>query len=528
MKTKLFLSLLGSLALAAAVNAVERKLGQLPDGRLYLKDEIDFALKEHAARRFSPAGNNRRAVDKTPLRAMHRAIGQIMGGHTSAKRWLAGQELPARARGQNETVPRVARTLKAKLREDQDAAIVVKELETHPDIEWANLIPVHRIDSTPNDTFWSSQWGPAAILAPSAWDISPASENIRIAIIDTGVDLHHPDLESRIVYDAGFAGNSDGDAPHTGGNGSDHGTHVAGIAAAIRDNTKGIAGIANAKIMAMCCAVWGGSGYLIAERNTVFASDASSAVNDAVDNGADVINCSFSMSPLYNAMENALDYAQSAGVLVVMAAGNDTNNVASSNAQGWDDHAWPLIVSATSQSDQLTSFSNFGSAIDLAAPGLSILSTIPTWMGTNDSKDGTSMAAPHVAGAAAVAKSMNPSLISGSGMKDLLYRMAKDLGPAGEDNSYGNGLVQLDPTFLKIAKEATAFVGITWLPEVGTYEYPYNDLSTAVADVPSGSTLVLNGGIVNLTQYDYPAVTITNKVILTAFPDRPVVIGTGE
>jgi thermitase len=462
---------------------------------------------------------------------LHPAIREIVAGHTSAERWLNGQALPARLKHRDASVPRIARSLKAKLHPGEDAAKVAEELSTHPDVEWASLNYLNPPSLTPNDTFWSSQWGPVRVRADDAWDVPQPSTSLRVAIIDTGVDYTHPDLAPRIVYGKGFGGNANGDAMRDvrGNTSIDHGTHVAGIAAAIRNNNVGVAGVAIANIMAMGCATWN------AGMTQYFICCASDAINDAVANGADAINCSFGKSTLASSESDALDNAQSQGVVVVVAAGNSGLDVddPNSGSAGWNQHPWPLIVSNTRSNDVLNASSNYGSAIDLAAPGTSILSSVttnyagPSLSGNYQFFNGTSMASPHVAGGVALVKSMNKTLLSGSGVKDLLYRMAQDLGSPGKDSSYGYGLLQLDPAFLQTLKDADGFVdpyGFSFFA-IGAYSLPYVTIAAAVSSEPAGSTLVLNGGIESVSSYHYPAQTITNSCILKALPDRAVVIG---
>ena len=136
------------------------------------------------------------------------------------------------------------------------------------------------------------------------------------------------------------------------------------------------------------------------------------------------------------------------------------------------------------------------------------------------------MASPHVAGAAVMVKSLYPTRINGSAIKDCLYRMAEDLGTAGKDTSYGNGLLQLWPSFLSALKEADAFVNPdnNFFIHTGTYTFPYNTIPGAIAGNPAGSTLVLNGGS-DSSDYHYPAQTISSAVTLRALPDRSVLIG---
>src|SRR5262249_7066892 len=160
------------------------------------------------------------------------------------------QALPTSLRHVGPDVPVIARSLTATLIAGADAAIVVEELRQHPDVEWASLNLLYPVTYIPNDALWTNQWGPSRINATNGWDLEQPSTTLRIAVVDTGVHLTHPDLASRIVYNKGFGGNSSGDAMRDvrGGSSIDHGTHVAGIAAAIRDNNIGIAGVANVGI----------------------------------------------------------------------------------------------------------------------------------------------------------------------------------------------------------------------------------------------------------------------------------------
>lgn len=321
------------LALGTA-EAADRTLGRLPNGGLYIKDEVDFCLNAEAARALSPVGPLRQPVQVSRLTALHPSITAVVGNHLSASNWLKGQALPTALRHVGTDVPAIARSLTAVLAAGADAATVVEELRQHPDVEWASLNLLQPVTYIPNDTFWTSQWGPSRINATNAWDVAQASTSQRVAIVDTGVDLTHPDLASRIVYNKGFAGNTSGDAMRDarGGVTIDHGTHVAGIAAAIRDNNTGIAGVANVGIMAMGCAVWDGT-------NKYNIGSASDAINDAVGHGAAVINCSFGQAaPLAASMQSALDNAQNNGVVVVCAAGNDGTNILNSASAGWAAH----------------------------------------------------------------------------------------------------------------------------------------------------------------------------------------------
>lgn len=523
---------LALLLCVTAVAAADRPLGRLPNGQLYIRDEVEFCLKAERAQTLSRADAARQPVDAQSLKGLNPAITSVLGGHLSADLWLKGEPLPAALKHAGADVPAIARTLTAMLTPEADAAGVVEELRRHPDIEWASLNQLHPTDAVPNDAFWTNQWGPLRINATNGWDVAQTVNNLRVAIVDTGVDFTHPDFAGRIVYQRGFGGNPTGDAMRDarGGSSIDHGTHVAGIAAAIRNNSIGIAGVADAGIMAMGCAVWGTNNgtpqYLIGSSTT--------AINDAVANGAAVVNCSFGQTaPLSVAMLSALNNAQNLRVLIVAAAGNDGTNILNSPSAGWAAHGWPIIVSNIQQDDTRSPSSNFGNEITLAAPGTAILSTFttnytaPAAGGAYGTMTGTSQAAPHVSGIAALVRSMNPTRIQAAGTRDLIYRMAQDLGTEGRDPIYGFGMAQMPANFLTVLKNGVTFAGLNnapWVPD-GTYELPYSTIPAALAVTPAGGTIVLNGGATGTPPPVYPAQTFTQPATFTVFPDRPVTIG---
>lgn len=498
-------------------------LGRLSDGREYVLNEIHFALKPESAAQLSPADARRRPVDQARVRTWHRDILQIKGGQSPARAWIEGRPLPERIRLQSGQVPRIARSLTAVLKPQVDAAQVVEDFRRLPEVEWASLNFALPTWEDPNDPEYVSQWAPKKIMADDAWDIPQATTSLRVAVVDTGVDLEHPEFSGIIAYQNGFGDFENGDAPPDGRAGAEHGTHVAGIIAALRNNSRGIAGLAQVRLLAMGCATWSTN----AQRYHIGNSD--DAINEAIAQGAAVINCSFGLESgdLPAALVAALDNALEHDVLVIVAAGNSTNDV---TGVYWDQHDWPVIVSATDENDALTRFSNFGIAIDLSAPGDWILSTVPIQPSGAEvylSRSGTSMAAPHVAGAAAMVKSMNPALLPASSVKSLLNRMAVDLGPPGKDPSYGLGRLEVHKGFLEVLKEGDAFVGnvpLPLVPQRGDYLQPYQGLSSALQKAPAGATLILNGGGWTSAS-PYPAINLDTPITLTALPDQPVVIG---
>ena len=207
-----------------------------------------------------------------------------------------------------------------------------------------------------------------------------------------------------------------------------HGTHVAGTIAAV-DNTVGVVGVApQASLLAAKVLNRQGSGYL---------SDVIAGIDYCVQNGAKVVSMSLGSSSDVQALHNAVDAAYADGVLLVAAAGNDYGGAVSYPA-AYDS---VVAVSATDSNNNLASFSNVGPEVELAAPGVSILSTYKD--GGYATLSGTSMATPHVSGVAALAIQANP-LMSNVEVRALLQNTADDLGAVGKDNLFGYGLVDAE------------------------------------------------------------------------------------
>lgn len=258
----------------------------------------------------------------------------------------------------------------------------------------------------------------ADIDAPEAWDTTTGTRRTIVAVIDTGVDYTHPDLKANIwrnvreiagngldddgngfkddIFGYDFA-NNDADPKDENG----HGTHVAGIIGAVGDNSIGGSGVNwNTQIMSLKFLDANASGFL---------SDAVRAVNYAVKNGAKVINASFGGGGFDAAMSTAIASAKAKGVIVVAAAGNSASNNDASPVYPASYSGDNLIaVAATDRNDKLASFSNYGkTSVDIAAPGKGIYSTLLS--GKYGYYSGTSMAAPHVAGAIALVWDAHPT-----------------------------------------------------------------------------------------------------------------------
>ncbi|MDI6805295.1 MAG: S8 family serine peptidase, partial [Candidatus Bathyarchaeia archaeon] len=284
----------------------------------------------------------------------------------------------------------------------------------------------------PNDPNWTQQWGPQKIEADFAWNTTVGSSDILVAVIDTGIDYTHPDLMANYVS-LGYDWVNDDPYPLDD---FGHGTHCAGIIAAVLNNSIGIAGIAQVRIMAEKCLDAYGFGT---------EDDLANAIIHAVDQGAKILSNSWGGYGESYLIHDAVQYAYNHSVLVIAAAGNDA----------WSRKPIPagykevVAVTATDQYDAPAWFTNFGDWVEVAAPGVDIYSTMPTYHVTlNDYgysmnysyMSGTSMACPHVAGVAALIWSQFANATRDWVRAQLRYT-AEDLGDAGFDEYYGYGRI---------------------------------------------------------------------------------------
>jgi hypothetical protein len=267
------------------------------------------------------------------------------------------------------------------------------ELARRDGIAWAQPNFIRHTSMIPNDPLFDRQWGLRKIDAPAAWETTVGSPSIVVAVIDTGVDLTHPDLQGRLVQGRNFL---EADQPPQDDGG--HGTHVAGTIAATINNSQGVAGVApGTSIMPIKALKANGSG-----RDSVVAQ----GVRWAADNGARIINMSFGGTEISPVLTESIAYAARKGIITVVAAGNE----------GADTPSYPaatapnISVAATDQGDHRGSYSNYGDWIVISAPGTGIWSTF--WGGQSSYRidNGTSMAAPHVSGVIALMLSVRPDL----------------------------------------------------------------------------------------------------------------------
>ncbi len=339
-----------------------------------------------------------------------------------------------------------------KLKEGLTVEDVIEELRKSNAIEYVQPNYIYTLfDVVPNDSYFSDQWHLTRINASAAWQLERGNETVVIAVIDTGVDLDHVDLASNLwnnsneipnngldddgngyiddVYGWNFITNTS-DISDTDG----HGTHVAGIIAAVTNNSEGVAGVCwNCKLMIL----------KTLDTNGGTTIDIVNAIYYATDNNASIISMSFGGNTSDEELKNALDYASSKGVLLIAAAGNDGNETKKFPA-AFDN---VLAVAATNESDAKADFSQFGAWIDLAAPGTNILSTYLDNLYAYG--NGTSMSTPVVSSVAALLLSKNPNLTP----LQLYTALKSSVTPVNSDEYIGTGIIN---AWLALSRESDA------------------------------------------------------------------------
>ncbi|HEY63157.1 MAG TPA: peptidase S8 [Caldilineae bacterium] len=402
---------------------------------------------------------------------------------------------------------------------------VISRLRSDPRVVFAELNYIARAAGVPNDPEYPWQWNMEQISAPNAWDLTTGDPNLVIAIIDSGVDIDHPDLASRLqggwdyVRDDAIPDDEYG-----------HGTHVAGIIGALTDNGLGVAGL-----------TWQGRlvPYKVLDQTGRGSyADIAAAIVSAAEQGARIINLSLGGSVPSQTLLNAVNYAYNAGALVVAATGNNNGPV---NYPA----AYPQVVAvaATTDLDRHAWYSNFGPEVDVAAPGglpeQPIFSTVPDGYGF---LYGTSMAAAHVSGLAALIWSLAPQL-SSDDVRRVIESTTEQVDAAshpyieGHNDYLGRGRINaemalrsvlppymvaspgelvyvvapsetppprpvylMNPSLQPIHWEAEVLAGRYWLglrsPISGTLAYP----STATLSVAITTTAMISGTYVGLVR----------------------------
>ncbi len=274
---------------------------------------------------------------------------------------------------------------------------------------------------TPTDTLLSQQYAWSRIDAYDGWGLSRGSANVVIAVIDSGVQLDHPDLQGKLVAGYDFVQNDSDPGDPVG-----HGTHVAGTAAAATNNGAGVAGTCpECRVMPVRVISATGSG---------FVSDIAEGIVYAADRGAKVINLSLG-GAASSTLKSAVDYAWGKGAFLACAAGNSGTSSTADAYPGAYDNCF--AVAATNSADGRASYSNYGVWVEVGAPGDQILSTYKG--STYSLLSGTSMAAPHVAGLAGLLASQG---YSNAAIRERICATADDI--AGTGGSWSCGRINLE------------------------------------------------------------------------------------
>ena len=306
----------------------------------------------------------------------------------------------------------------------EDVTAFTEEAQGFPSVKYVEPNYRYKIAAVPNDPDYSLQWGLQKIEAEKAWDIQTGSKDIIVAVIDTGIDYDHPDLAANYVplgYD--WVNNDDDPMDDNG-----HGTHVSGIIAAVSNNSIGMSGIAQVSVMAE---------KGLDETGYGDNDDLANCLLHALTQKANIICASWGSYRFSLLLYDAIHYAVTQNVLVISAAGNDASTVEYYPAAFND----VIAVSATDKNENPADFTNYGSWIDLAAPGVDIYST--TWDNTYTNMSGTSMATPFVAGVAALTWSHFPDFTQNE-IREKIELAADDLGSSGYDVFYGHGRVNVE------------------------------------------------------------------------------------
>jgi serine protease len=354
---------------------------------------------------------------------------------------------------------------------------ILAQLKNEPGVLLAEQNAYAYATAVPNDPYYSPyQWHMTRIGMETVWDLTTGSSSVIVAVIDTGIDQSMEDL-AQTTFTSGYDFiNNDNDPTDDEG----HGTHVCGTIAQSTNNNLGTVGIVyNSTIMPVKVLGADGTGSYDAIADGIYY---------AVDNGAKVLNLSLGGYGSLSVLENAVNYAWNNGAIIMCAAGNDNTSQthypsAYTNAMG---------ITATNYLDEKADYSNYGSYVDITAPGGDgndnngdgymdgVLQN--TFSGTNEGyyfMYGTSMATPHVAGIAAAMFSVNPS-ITNTEVRNILETTADDIGAAGWDQYFGHGL-------LDGAEAVQQAMGGSNVPPTADFTFAVNNYTVTFTDQSSDS-----------------------------------------
>ncbi len=458
----------------------------------------------------------------------------------------AGPQETFRALGirQTESNRYIHRAAEPNIQRKADTLHIIKSLRRRADVRYAQPNYIRKALVIPNDPQYPRQWHYPLINLPQSWDVTTGSNTVIVAVIDTGVLLNHPDLENRLTSDGydfisdparaldGDGIDPDPDDPGDGspGGSSFHGTHVSGIIAAETDNDTGVTGVTwFTRIMPLRALGRGGGTDFDILQAVRYAAGLDNDSGTLPAQKADIINLSLGGSSVSPAAQDIFTEVRGEGIIIIAAAGNSASNTPVYPAA----YEGVVSVSAVDIKKDLTGYSNFGTTIDLAAPGGDnsadinvdgfpdgVLSTCG-----NDTTgaiefaycffQGTSMAAPHMAGVVALMKAIYPALtpeeldillISGS--------ITEDIGPIGRDDQFGYGLI--DAFGALVTAQNLAGGGVLPLTLiVNPAVLNFGPQSTAVLSVEKAGGNASDQLLVNAITADVPWLDITEENIDT-------------
>jgi hypothetical protein len=311
--------------------------------------------------------------------------------------------------GNSENLQKIYRL---KLTKAEKTDEMLKMLKQMPEVAMVEKVRLRQIISAPNDPNTSSQWFLNKIKAFEAWDVNPGAGNVVVAVVDNAIQTNHPDLQANML--AGIDLGDNDNNPNPSNANFSHGTHVAGIVSAVSNNNLGVASASNNRIKVLPIKATPDLGD---PRGIYYGFE---GVLWAVDNGADIISLSWGGIGYSQVEQEVIDYAFNKGVIVVAAAGNEDTSIESYPAA----YRHVIAVASLDNDDKRSSFSNYGSWVDIAAPGRGILSTFP--FNTYATLNGTSMATPLVSSALGFIWSCFPSLTP-TQLESLLVYTADNL-----------------------------------------------------------------------------------------------------
>jgi hypothetical protein len=307
---------------------------------------------------------------------------------------------------------------------------LISQIKSNPAVELVERKRIRKIIATPNDPRVGDQWFLKKVQAFSAWDVAIPSGIIKVAVVDNAIQTTHPDLAANMLagYDASDLDND----PNPPNNNFSHGTHVAGIVSAVTNNSIGISAAANNRVKILPIKATPDNG----NPNGIYTGY--EGIQWAIDNNANVISLSWGGGGYSQIEQDIIDQAHAKGIVVLAAAGNENDENLSYPAS----YNHVISVASVDNNDSKSSFSSYGTSVDISAPGLGILSTIPT--NQYASFNGTSMATPLVASICGYLLSGYPTLTPDE-VEQLIKKTSDDISTQNPtfNNKLGAGRINM-------------------------------------------------------------------------------------